>query len=454
MAVPNKQTKRSSMNFEEKAVIKRQFSERTLVANELEKYLHLGNADQVPSLSPKFERAQTIDSDNSFFLDSRVFEKNSSTKESKPDIERERSSEPEQEDHCLSEDLGNTDVSFSHVQVVDVPIIPENTQTTEAEEGVEEEGCDEPDGLGKLLGKIGHKITQVVDRVMPHQHHHHDEKYYGLEGFNVHLPARFHQFDTPCPFGARLNKSEEGYKLAEVLVDTAAYKAGLRESDTLTHLNDRELHTLDISEIMELFMDIEITFTLTILRKYGEGDKVHLEKTTIRVTIDDGVLVEIVNTEIVCSQRPYKVSTSALSFICQDEDDVPQIYLNTSGEIVTMGKYIDQRAHFYLDFYVVIGHQSQGQLCAIRHANTSTLYDAVQNNMKPLKDPYNPDLACMLDKIARSDGTFVFESVERQGHYLVYERTTGTLKLSQCVSLSSVPSSGSFDVTGVKSSRV
>lgn len=176
MAVPNKQRKRSSMNFEEKAVIKRQFSERTLVAKQLESCLVLGNAspsdmaDQVPSLSPHFERAQTIDSDNSFFLDNIVFEKNSSTKESKPDIERERCSEPEQKGHCLSEDLENTDVSFSQVQVVDVPVIPDNTdQTTEAEEGVEEEGCDEPDGLGKFFGKISHKIRDVVDHVLPHQ---------------------------------------------------------------------------------------------------------------------------------------------------------------------------------------------------------------------------------------------------------------------------------------------
>eukprot|EP00057_Strongylocentrotus_purpuratus_P026445 XP_011680919.1 PREDICTED: uncharacterized protein LOC105446168 [Strongylocentrotus purpuratus] len=216
-----------------------------------------------------------------------------------------------------------------------------------------------------------------------------------------------------------------------------------RESDTLTHLNDTELHTLDISEIQKLFMHIETTFTLTILRKYGEGDEVHLEKTTIRVNIDDEVVVEIVHTEIICSERP--INTSALSFISQDENDVSQIYLNATGEIVTMGGFTDARAQFYLDFY----RGGQGQRCAIRHHNTNRLYDAVQNSMKLMKDPYNPDLACMLDKIHRSDGTFVFESVELQGHYLIYDRAAGTLTLSKYDRLSLVPSDGSFGIPRV-----
>ncbi|XP_030837459.1 uncharacterized protein LOC105446168 isoform X2 [Strongylocentrotus purpuratus] len=494
MAEQIQKRKRSSEHYVGKAVIKRQVSARTQVANKLESCLHLGNssprvmADQVPSLPKKFKRAQIENLDDPFFLDRKVSKKNSSTKESKPDIERERCSEseqedhclsedlekkdvsfsqvqvpvkpqtteaeegvekegcdePEQEDHCLSEDLENADVSFSQVQVVNVPIIPVKPQATEAEEGVEKEGCDEPEQEDHCLSEdlenadVSFSQVQVVnvpsipdntdptteaeegveeegcdepDGLFGIIHHHHDDDDYELDGFSVHLPAHFHRFADPCPFGARLNKSEKGYKLARVLTNTAAYTAGLRESDTLTHLNDTELHTLDISEIQKLFMHIETTFTLTILRKYGEGDEVHLEKTTIRVNIDDEVVVEIVHTEIICSERP--INTSALSFISQDENDVSQIYLNATGEIVTMGGFTDARAQFYLDFY----RGGQGQRCAIRHHNTNRLYDAVQNSMKLMEDPYNPDLACMLDKIHRSDGTFVFESVELQGNY-------------------------------------
>eukprot|EP00057_Strongylocentrotus_purpuratus_P026430 XP_011680904.1 PREDICTED: uncharacterized protein LOC105446162 isoform X2 [Strongylocentrotus purpuratus] len=336
------------MNFNEKVGIKRHFSKRTLAANKVENCLHLRTssprvmADQVPSLSPQFERTQTIDSNNnSFFLDSRVFEKNSSTKESKSDIKSEN-------DYCLNEDLENTDVSFSQVQVVDVPIIPDNTdQTTEAEEGVEKEGCDEPEQEDHCLSEdwentdVSFNQVQVVDVLI-------------------------------IPVNTQTTEAEEGVE-----------KEGCDEPDGL--FGRIAFKSKDVDCLMPHH---------TILRKYG--DKVHLEKTTIRVTKDD-------------------------------------------------------KARFYLEFYA--DRRQLGQLCTIRHHITNTLYDAVHNRMKTM-NYLRPDQACLLHKISRQshDDNFVFESVKRRGQYLIYDRDAGELKLSQSVSPSSVPSSGSFLVTKVKHS--
>ncbi|XP_030838393.1 uncharacterized protein LOC105446162 [Strongylocentrotus purpuratus] len=321
------------MNFNEKVGIKRHFSKRTLAANKVESCLHLRTssprvmADQVPSLSPQFERTQTIDSNNnSFFLDSRVFEKNSSTKESKSDIKSEN-------DYCLNEDLENTDVSFSQVQVVDVPIIPDNTdQTTEAEEGVEKEGCDEPEQEDNCLSEdwentdVSFNQVQVVDVLI-------------------------------IPVNTQTTEAEEGVE-----------KEGCDEPDGL--FGRIAFKSKDVDCLMPHH---------TILRKYG--DKVHLEKTTIRVTKDDKDVVCEGHSEIdEVSRWPRHVHTSALSFISQDLDDVPQIYLNTSGEKVTMGRFTGERARFYLEFYA--DRRQQGQLCTIRHHITNTLYDAVHNRMK------------------------------------------------------------------------
>ncbi|XP_041483110.1 uncharacterized protein LOC121429914 [Lytechinus variegatus] len=476
MAQPMMQRKRSSINLNEKVtvkpVVKRQRSERTLVAEKIEKCLLLGNASprvmtEVPSLSPKQELSHDKYLDDSFFLDNALFDKkDSQTKEQKCDIERERSSEPEVDDFGLSEEAENEVVSFDQATVGDAT----KKICQESQKNVENEGEDEPDGhhgqggLKGFLDRVAHRVEDVaeglVDFVMPHHDLPRQEQidYHDLEGFTVHLPAHFHPFDSPCPFGARLNRSENGYKLARVLTDTAAHHAGLKESDEVTHLNDIELKSLDTVDLQKLFMTIDTTFTLTILRRYVEGNTVHLKKTTIRVTVADEIVVEVVRSEIVWSRKPRHVSTSALSYVSQDGDGNSQIYLNKQGEMVTMGTLVDERAQFFLDFYAVIGF-TEGQRCVIRHGSTNQLYDAVQNCMKTVKDIFNPEQSFMLDKIKRSSNhTFVFESVERPGHYLIYQvpddrtsaMSSGTFKLSQCISPQTVPSQGSFKIYDVK----
>nr|XP_054770927.1 uncharacterized protein LOC129278818 [Lytechinus pictus] len=282
MAQPMMQRKRSSVNLDgkvmKKPVVKRQCSERTLVAEKFEKCLLLGNASprvmtEVPSfLSPKLELSHDKYSDDSFFLDNALFDKkDSQTKEPKCDIQRERSSEPEVDDFGLSEEAENEIVSFDQATVGDA-ITKKVCQ--ESEKDVKNEGEDEPDGhhgqggLKGFIDRVAHTVEDVaeglVDFVMPHRDLPRQEQidYHDLEGFTLHLPAHFHPFDSPCPFGARLNRSDNGYRLARVLTDTAAHHAGLKESDEVTHLNDIELKSYDTIDLQKLFMTIDATFTL------------------------------------------------------------------------------------------------------------------------------------------------------------------------------------------------
>eukprot|EP00057_Strongylocentrotus_purpuratus_P016097 XP_011670571.1 PREDICTED: uncharacterized protein LOC105441282 [Strongylocentrotus purpuratus] len=256
--------------------------------------------------------------------------------------------------------------------------------------GKEEEEClgeDEHDGIvTDLIVHTKHFVRSFFGKSFFRFHREHstekmdDSKKARSVMNNILVPGPF-QNGFAC-LGIHIEQEEMGLRIVHVFSDSLACKAHLKESDILTHLDDKELTNQELDDIRGMFRGVQKAFKLTIWREIHEGTTNRWTQLTIKISITETVCRSF-EIEVIVSRapiRPMPASTQC-HFITKDPDGGHQIYMHydddgslNMSELVHEDPGCIDRASFYFDFYFCSRSQSStilGQLCTLRHRTTN-----------------------------------------------------------------------------------
>ncbi|XP_071495492.1 uncharacterized protein [Diadema antillarum] len=268
MASPHQRTasKRSSRSDPGKPEpqIKRQLSEATEMAVQLESSLHLQTGTPHYRRSQKKRHGQRRGRKTSLRQQSRP-------KQDSPPVDQTR------EETFL--DVCKTNVPEDEADGVVGAILMAGNEMKQYAHNLKEV-------FTHAAETVGHTI---VGCVLSHQHSidevedDHDVTTFDSLGNNVFVAHPTNR-DSPCRLGMHICHHNEGrgYCIARVFQDSIADKACLLKSDILTHVNEMDIRNKSIEDVLQIFLRTSEKIQLRLLRQGKEGADMEI---TIELTI-------------------------------------------------------------------------------------------------------------------------------------------------------------------------